>query len=194
MKNLFDKLNCHVCVCGAIWSNKLESHYGKLLLNWLQHWLKMKIILGYTLPMNGMEWELCWEVCSVTFCVKCVKLISCFVAPVSIGLFLLAPVLMAQTPASMCTPLKTLNDSLSHRRRYMVSEWWLVCKHVSGNVYTSNKCKCKYTYWKCTQKETAPYLGQTPKTLVPTLLIMQLPLCLLCLMNVHIFKTLHQTC
>ncbi|XP_039989960.1 interleukin-34 isoform X2 [Xiphias gladius] len=36
-----------------------------------------------------------------------------------LGLFLLAPVLMAQTPASMCTPLKTLNDSLSHRRRYM---------------------------------------------------------------------------
>ncbi|XP_073328727.1 interleukin-34 [Pagrus major] len=36
-----------------------------------------------------------------------------------LGLFLLAPVQMAQTPASMCTPLKTLNDSLSHRRRYM---------------------------------------------------------------------------
>uniref|UniRef100_A0A8C4ETR4 Interleukin 34 n=1 Tax=Dicentrarchus labrax TaxID=13489 RepID=A0A8C4ETR4_DICLA len=34
-------------------------------------------------------------------------------------LFLLAPVQMAPTPASMCTPLKTLNDSLSHRRRYM---------------------------------------------------------------------------
>ncbi|XP_047452756.1 LOW QUALITY PROTEIN: interleukin-34 [Mugil cephalus] len=33
------------------------------------------------------------------------------------GLFLISPVLM--TPASMCTPLKTLNDSLSHRRRYM---------------------------------------------------------------------------
>ncbi|XP_047209220.1 interleukin-34 isoform X2 [Girardinichthys multiradiatus] len=36
-----------------------------------------------------------------------------------LGLFLMAPVLMAFTPASMCTPLKTLNDSLSHRRRYM---------------------------------------------------------------------------
>uniref|UniRef100_A0A3B3IJW5 Interleukin 34 n=1 Tax=Oryzias latipes TaxID=8090 RepID=A0A3B3IJW5_ORYLA len=35
------------------------------------------------------------------------------------GLFLMAPVLMTSTPASMCTPLKTLNDSLSHRRRYM---------------------------------------------------------------------------
>ncbi|KAM4572653.1 interleukin-34 isoform 2-T4 [Odontesthes bonariensis] len=35
------------------------------------------------------------------------------------GLFVVAPVLMASTPASMCTPLKTLNDSLSHRRRYM---------------------------------------------------------------------------
>ncbi|XP_044213253.1 interleukin-34 [Thunnus albacares] len=35
------------------------------------------------------------------------------------GLLLLVPVLMALTPASMCTPLKTLNDSLSHRRRYM---------------------------------------------------------------------------
>ncbi|XP_071313587.1 interleukin-34 [Trachinotus anak] len=35
-----------------------------------------------------------------------------------LGLFLLLPV-MASTPASMCTPLKTLNDSLSHRRRYM---------------------------------------------------------------------------
>ncbi|KAM9854739.1 interleukin-34 [Aulostomus maculatus] len=35
------------------------------------------------------------------------------------GLFLLVPVLMAPTPASMCTPLKTINDSLSHRRRYM---------------------------------------------------------------------------
>ncbi|MEQ2295456.1 hypothetical protein AMECASPLE_014528 [Ameca splendens] len=34
-------------------------------------------------------------------------------------LFLMAPVMMAFTPASMCTPLKTLNDSLSHRRRYM---------------------------------------------------------------------------
>ncbi|XP_029288782.1 interleukin-34 isoform X2 [Cottoperca gobio] len=36
-----------------------------------------------------------------------------------LGLFLLSPVLMAPTPASMCTPLKTLNGSLIHRRRYM---------------------------------------------------------------------------
>lgn len=36
-----------------------------------------------------------------------------------LGLFLSAPALMAPTPASMCTPLRTLNDSLSHRRRYM---------------------------------------------------------------------------
>ncbi|XP_060892928.1 interleukin-34 [Labrus mixtus] len=36
-----------------------------------------------------------------------------------LGLFLILPVQMTQTPASMCTPLKTLNDSLSHRRRYM---------------------------------------------------------------------------
>ncbi|XP_010741880.1 interleukin-34 [Larimichthys crocea] len=36
-----------------------------------------------------------------------------------LGLFLLVPVQMAPTPASLCTPLKTLNDSLSHRRRYM---------------------------------------------------------------------------
>ncbi|KAF3689128.1 Interleukin-34 [Channa argus] len=36
-----------------------------------------------------------------------------------LGLSLLAPVLMALTPASMCTPLRTLSDSLSHRRRYM---------------------------------------------------------------------------
>nr|XP_061812926.1 interleukin-34-like [Nerophis lumbriciformis] len=34
-------------------------------------------------------------------------------------LFLLMPVLMAPTPPSMCTPLRTLNESLSHRRRYM---------------------------------------------------------------------------
>lgn len=36
-----------------------------------------------------------------------------------LGLFLLVPVLMAPTPSTLCTPLKTLNDSLSHRRRYM---------------------------------------------------------------------------
>nr|XP_057944148.1 interleukin-34 [Doryrhamphus excisus]XP_057944149.1 interleukin-34 [Doryrhamphus excisus]XP_057944150.1 interleukin-34 [Doryrhamphus excisus]XP_057944152.1 interleukin-34 [Doryrhamphus excisus]XP_057944153.1 interleukin-34 [Doryrhamphus excisus]XP_057944154.1 interleukin-34 [Doryrhamphus excisus]XP_057944155.1 interleukin-34 [Doryrhamphus excisus]XP_057944156.1 interleukin-34 [Doryrhamphus excisus] len=36
-----------------------------------------------------------------------------------LGLFLLVPVLMAPTPPSMCTPLRTINDSLSHRRRYM---------------------------------------------------------------------------
>ncbi|KAF7224995.1 interleukin-34 [Nothobranchius furzeri] len=36
-----------------------------------------------------------------------------------LGLYAMAPVLMASTPAAMCTPLKTLNDSLSHRRRYM---------------------------------------------------------------------------
>lgn len=36
-----------------------------------------------------------------------------------LGLFLLVPVLMAPTPSSLCTPLKTLKDSLSHRRRYM---------------------------------------------------------------------------
>uniref|UniRef100_A0A3P8QWN0 Interleukin 34 n=1 Tax=Astatotilapia calliptera TaxID=8154 RepID=A0A3P8QWN0_ASTCA len=35
------------------------------------------------------------------------------------GLFLIAPVLMAPTHSSMCTPLRTINDSLSHRRRYM---------------------------------------------------------------------------
>uniref|UniRef100_A0A3Q3W468 Uncharacterized protein n=1 Tax=Mola mola TaxID=94237 RepID=A0A3Q3W468_MOLML len=38
---------------------------------------------------------------------------------VRLGLVLLPPVPMAQTPASMCTPLKTIKDSLSHRRRYM---------------------------------------------------------------------------
>ncbi|XP_034091898.1 interleukin-34 [Gymnodraco acuticeps] len=36
-----------------------------------------------------------------------------------LGLFLLSPVMMAPTPASMCTALKTLNGSLSNRRRYM---------------------------------------------------------------------------
>ncbi|XP_029953158.1 interleukin-34 isoform X2 [Salarias fasciatus] len=36
-----------------------------------------------------------------------------------LGLLLIFPVLMAPTPASMCTPLKTLSDNLSHRRRYM---------------------------------------------------------------------------
>lgn len=36
-----------------------------------------------------------------------------------VGLFLLVPVLMAPTPSSLCTPLKTLNDSLGHRRRFM---------------------------------------------------------------------------
>ncbi|XP_061630903.1 interleukin-34 isoform X1 [Phyllopteryx taeniolatus] len=36
-----------------------------------------------------------------------------------LGLFLLMPVLMAPTPPSMCTPLRTLDDNLSHRRRYM---------------------------------------------------------------------------
>ncbi|XP_068595079.1 interleukin-34 [Brachionichthys hirsutus] len=36
-----------------------------------------------------------------------------------LGLFLLVSVQMDQTPASMCTPLKTLNYSLSHRQRYM---------------------------------------------------------------------------
>ncbi|XP_049579157.1 interleukin-34 [Syngnathus scovelli] len=36
-----------------------------------------------------------------------------------LGLFLLMPVLMAPTPPSMCTPLRTLNEKLSHRRRYM---------------------------------------------------------------------------
>ena len=41
---------------------------------------------------------------------------------VRLGLVLLPPVPMAQTPASMCTPLKTIKDSLSHRRRYMVRE------------------------------------------------------------------------
>ncbi|XP_030586438.1 interleukin-34 [Archocentrus centrarchus] len=35
------------------------------------------------------------------------------------GLFFIAPVLMAPTQSSMCTPLKTLNESLSQRRRYM---------------------------------------------------------------------------
>ncbi|XP_029008466.1 interleukin-34 [Betta splendens] len=36
-----------------------------------------------------------------------------------VGLFLLAPVLTGHTPGSMCKPLSTLNDSLSHRRRFM---------------------------------------------------------------------------
>ncbi|XP_029908632.1 interleukin-34 [Myripristis murdjan] len=36
-----------------------------------------------------------------------------------LGLLLIAPVLMAPTPPGLCTALKTLNDSLSHRRRYM---------------------------------------------------------------------------
>ncbi|XP_034066748.1 interleukin-34-like, partial [Gymnodraco acuticeps] len=46
------------------------------------------------------------------------QFISLFVL-VSVGLFLLSPVMMAPTPASMCTALKTLNGSLSNRRRYM---------------------------------------------------------------------------
>ncbi|XP_041853420.1 interleukin-34 [Melanotaenia boesemani] len=45
--------------------------------------------------------------------------ISLFLLGGLLALYLMAPVLMASTPASMCTPLKTLNDSLSHRRRYM---------------------------------------------------------------------------
>ncbi|XP_077424218.1 interleukin-34 [Vanacampus margaritifer] len=36
-----------------------------------------------------------------------------------LGLLLFLPVLMATTPPSMCTPLRTLDDNLSHRRRYM---------------------------------------------------------------------------
>lgn len=36
-----------------------------------------------------------------------------------LGLFLLSPVMMAPTPARMCTALKTLNGNLSNRRRYM---------------------------------------------------------------------------
>nr|XP_020460062.1 interleukin-34 [Monopterus albus] len=44
---------------------------------------------------------------------------SFFLLGALLGLFLLTPVLMAPTPASMCTALKTLNDSLSHRRRFM---------------------------------------------------------------------------
>ncbi|XP_013888914.1 interleukin-34 [Austrofundulus limnaeus] len=36
-----------------------------------------------------------------------------------LGLLVMVPVLTASSPASMCTPLRTLNDSLSHRRRYM---------------------------------------------------------------------------
>ncbi|XP_053740554.1 interleukin-34 [Synchiropus splendidus] len=36
-----------------------------------------------------------------------------------LGLFLLSPVLMVPTPPSMCTPLRTLRDTLSQRRRYM---------------------------------------------------------------------------
>ncbi|KAM3870248.1 interleukin-34 [Diretmus argenteus] len=36
-----------------------------------------------------------------------------------LGLIQLVPVLMAPTPPSLCTALKTLNGSLSHRRRYM---------------------------------------------------------------------------
>uniref|UniRef100_A0A3P8W6I9 Interleukin 34 n=1 Tax=Cynoglossus semilaevis TaxID=244447 RepID=A0A3P8W6I9_CYNSE len=39
---------------------------------------------------------------------------------VSAALCVIEPVLMNLTPSSMCTPLKTLNVSLSHRRRYMV--------------------------------------------------------------------------
>uniref|UniRef100_A0A8C5EZ61 Interleukin 34 n=1 Tax=Gouania willdenowi TaxID=441366 RepID=A0A8C5EZ61_GOUWI len=35
------------------------------------------------------------------------------------SLLLIAPILMAPTSASMCTPLRTLNNSLSYRRRYM---------------------------------------------------------------------------
>uniref|UniRef100_A0A672HZF1 Interleukin 34 n=1 Tax=Salarias fasciatus TaxID=181472 RepID=A0A672HZF1_SALFA len=49
----------------------------------------------------------------------CVYTFSGSVTPVSPGLLLIFPVLMAPTPASMCTPLKTLSDNLSHRRRYM---------------------------------------------------------------------------
>ncbi|XP_034032853.1 interleukin-34 isoform X2 [Thalassophryne amazonica] len=36
-----------------------------------------------------------------------------------LGVFLLAPVLMSTAPPSMCTALKTINNSLSHRRRFM---------------------------------------------------------------------------
>ncbi|XP_058501318.1 interleukin-34 isoform X2 [Solea solea] len=36
-----------------------------------------------------------------------------------LGLCLIEPILTSLTPSSMCTPLRTLNDSLSHRRRYM---------------------------------------------------------------------------
>lgn len=52
----------------------------------------------------------------------------CRCAPLPAGLFLLVPIHMAKTPASMCMPLRTLNDSLGHRRRYMVGGREKACK------------------------------------------------------------------
>lgn len=84
-----------------------------------------------------------WHVHHLMFCKRCVVnvMLPCFV---SVGLFLVALVQMAPTPASMCTPLKTLNDSLSHRRRYMVREWWHACKYVSVNVETLLQSPCPW--------------------------------------------------
>lgn len=48
----------------------------------------------------------------------------------SAGLLVMVPVLTASGPTSMCTPLRTLNDSLSHRRRYLVRG----CKNTQGRV------------------------------------------------------------
>lgn len=79
------------------------------------------------------------------------------VDPVPSGLLLLLPIHMAKTPTSMCMPLRTLNDSLSHRRRYMVRplqkahemlQWSFLVKCIVLVLLCVQTCSNHWLQWQ----------------------------------------------
>lgn len=80
------------------------------------------------------EWRW-WRDKPTEACGASCELKSFMFDPVPAGLLLLLPIHMAKTPTSMCMPLRTLNDSLSHRRRYMVRELPKVHRMLQWTVF-----------------------------------------------------------
>lgn len=137
--NLWHIFPCYVW-CISMWLYWKQMHAN--LYTWVTH------ALGFWLWQPSHESEAVRKMAQWVFMQVYWRFVSCraycpfrysemrCALSLLTGLFLMAPVLMSSTPASMCTPLKTLNDSLSHRRRYMVRKQAWALKASGSFIWT----------------------------------------------------------
>lgn len=157
---------CHFRFQVCFWVMSLRQMYG-LSMAWLRTFICMLLLWDIDNNISHSHFFWCWI---VSWChnasyyshwdvMKNVCLSWCYVwslvrtylahglcfCPLPAGLLLIAPVLMAPMPPGLCTALKTLNGSLSHRRRYMVREQSHTCWSRLKLILTElHACGCLF--------------------------------------------------